>query len=104
MIFRTTIYFILYDYSSFAFSSLKINAQAPLETCVAHCQVGLCALPIVPGQLHLLLRVKALGKGLNSLLEGSAGWGPRGLHQSLPPRPIVQAGHVRALAWPGDSC
>ena len=53
-------------------------AKAPLETGVAHSPVGLGALPIMPGQLHLLLPVKALGKGLNSPLEGmeSAGGGP----------------------------
>ena len=29
--------------------------------------------------------------------------GLRDLHHSpLPPEPVVQAGHVRALAWPGD--
>ena len=60
-------WWLLFD----CFQFPKNHSQAPLETGVAHSWVGLGALPIVPGRLNLLLPVKALGKDLKSLFEGS---------------------------------
>ena len=70
MIFRTKTD-VVFLWLLFCFQFPKNYAQSPLETGVSHSPVGLGALPSVPGRLHLLLPVKALGKVLNSPLEGS---------------------------------